>query len=329
MATWGGRLAVVAALSAALAPVSLTAGCAGSIDQAHSVQTKLGRVDGVVEVEVTAATPDHGARIGVVFTPELAPRDVLVLVRAIAEVASEEDYPSYRLDLREAESEQDLLVVDDSFDESPRAREVVDTWQRVGDALLGDVTFVFEPGSESISVDAGGAFLHDIAEASRIRYGHPQTTTWQFTVDPSVFVLDGRVTATDLLLAQRVQRTVASPNLVVPASTWRLERRADHVLLDLRPDFVDGPVPPRDLSVSRYGEDLELLVETAVDAVHVTSRPIWLRLRQETPAGDDVFAWWVSDQRPVRGRDPLGRGWDGWLRSLGDAVLAGDRPGSG
>lgn len=317
MATWGGRLAVTAALAVALA--GLVAGCAGSVDQAHTVQTRIGRIDEVLDAEVTPATPDHGARITVVMAPRLAAAQVVALVRDVAAVADGEDYPSYRLDLR-VDGTDDVLVVDDTFEHAPHGRAVVERWQRVAATMLGGVTTVVEPAGEAISVASEGGFLQDVAEASRIpRLGG--SLTWRFTTGPSVFVVAGRVRGTDVLLAQRVQRTVDSPSLPLPAPVWRLESRRDHVLLDLVVD-LDERVSARSLTRRHYAPEVRALVEGALGAVGVTREPLWMRLRHRTAAGDDVFAWWVSGQPPVAGRDRLDRGWDRWLRARALHVLA-------
>jgi hypothetical protein len=316
MATWGGRLAVTAALAVALAGLGA---CAGSIDQAHSVQTRLGRIDEVVDAEVTPATPDRGARITVVMAPRLAPAQVVALVREVAAVADGEDYPSYRLDLR-VDGTDDVLVVDDTFDDAPGGRALVDRWQRVAATMLGGVTAVVEAAGEAISVESSAGFLQDVTEASRIP-GLGGDLTWRFATGPSVFVVDGRVRGPDVLLAQRVQRTVASPSLPLAASTWRLESRRDHVLLDLVVD-LDEQVPARAITRRRYAADVRVLVDGAIGAVGATPEPLWVRLRHRTAAGDDVFAWWVSGQPPVAGRDRLDRGWDRWLRARAHHVLA-------
>ena len=124
------------------------------------------------------------------------------------------------------------------------------------------------------------------------------------------------VSGTDVLLFEGTQRSVTSEVLPTPATDWRLERRDGHVLLDLDVGFPGGSVPPERLTIGRYGEDVERLATAAIDATEVESMPTTLRLVNVTPEGDDVFGYWVSDQRPVRGRDRLVRGWDLWLVHL-------------
>ena len=58
------------------------------------------------------------------------------------------------------------------------------------------------------------------------------------------------------------------------------------------------------------------LADAAIGSVRVASLPVTLRLVNVTPASDDVFGYWSSGQRPVRGRDRLVRGWDRWLAHL-------------
>lgn len=321
MATWGDRLAAGLAVASLCAPVLLLSGCAESVDQAHTVQTKLGRIARVVDADVSTPSTDRAARIDIVFDPGLRPRDIVELIGDISQVAQEESYPAYRLDLREAGNEGDVLSVDVDFEQSPQEQAVVANWLRVGEVLLGDTTYVFDAGSESVTVTSGGALLHDVTEASRIRYG-TTTTTWRFTAENSTYIVEGRVSANDVLLLQRVQRTVVSPSLPVPALTWRLERRHDHVLLDLQLALPDGVLAPRMLTISGYGDQVAPLARAAVAAMDVTGRPPWVRLRQSGAQSNDVFAWWISGQPAVRGRDRLNRGWDTWLRALARQELS-------
>ncbi|GAA1159530.1 hypothetical protein GCM10009606_42000 [Nocardioides aquiterrae] len=304
-------------------PLLAVAACSGALDQAHSVQTRLNRIDEVVASRVSTPSPSTGAAIEVVYDDADTVRSLSRLVKAVDAVADDEDYPSYRLDLVPAANEHDRLTVDDSFGGSTDQASVLDNWLATTGALLGDVRYTFEPGTEEIDVDSGAGIAHDVGEASRIRYGFPGTV-WTFRDGASSFVASGRVSPTDVLLFQGAQRTVTSEILPAPASAWTLERRDRQVLLDLHVAFPGGPMPPERLTVRRYGDAVARLSDAAMSVVRVAGLPATIRLIAATPDGDDdVFGYWVSDRRPVRGRDPLARGWDLWLAHRGDGF--GDR----
>lgn len=298
-------------------PAVALAGCTRALDQAHSVQTRLGRIDQVGDATVTTPTDDRAAAIAISYTGVTTERELTRLLTEIDRVADEADYPPYRLDLVSADAPADTLVVDESFIGSDVEPTVLRTWLSVTSALLGDVTYSYQPGNETITVDSGPGVAHDVGEASRVGYGF-RDTTWTFRNDGTAFVVSGRVSPTDVVLFQAVQRSVSSEALPAPADTWRLERRADHLLLDLDVR-LPGPVQPERLTIARYGDDVARLVEAALSAVRAESLPVWLRLLHRTDATDatdDVFGYWVSDQQPVRGRDRLLRGWDSWLAAL-------------
>ncbi len=322
MRTFGGRRAVTRATIAVTLPLALLSAllsaCTGALDQAHTVQTHLNRIDEVTSAKVATPSVDTGAAITVTYHDADSPRELGRLVAAIDRVADEQDYPSYRLDLVPAANDADRLMVDDRFARSPDAEAVLANWFATTAALLGDVRYRFESGEESIELDSGAGILHDVGEASRIGYGF-DGTVWTFRAGDSAFVVEGRVAPNDVLLFQGTQRTVASGVLPAPASTWRLERRDRHVLLDLRVGFPGGAVEPPRLTVARYGEDVERLAGAAMAAVGVAALPVTLRLVNPAPGGNDVFGFWSSDDRPVRGRDPLSRGWDAWLVRLARA----------
>ena len=325
MGTFGGRRAVAHASALFVLPallvLPLLAGCTAALDQAHSVQTKLGRIDQVADATVSTPSHERAAAITISYTGVTTARELTRLLDDVARVADDEKYPAYRLDLAPADSPGDTLVVDSTFVDSDVVSAVLTTWFRVTPSLLGDVTYSYQPGNESISIDAGAAVAHDVSEASRIGYGF-RDTTWTFTNAGTVFVASGRVSPTDVLLFAGVQRSVSSAALPAPAPTWRLERRTDHLLLDLDVTFASEPVAPARLTIERYGDDVQRLVVAALGAVRVAGLPVWLRLhhRADTAGGatpdDDVFGYWVAGQNPVRGRDPLLRGWDRWLASL-------------
>jgi hypothetical protein len=279
------------------------------------VQTKLNRIDGVSRAEVTTPSASTGAAIEVVYEGDPGPRELGQLIVEVDKVADAESYPSYRLDLVPADNDADRLTVDDSFAASPDAQVVLENWLTTTSVLLGDVHYTFEPGRESIAVDSGAAILHDVGEVSRIGYGF-DGTEWVFTDEASSFVASGKVSPTDVTLFQDVQRTVASEALPAPATGWTLQRRDRQVLLDLVVGFPDGLVPPEQLTVARYGDQVEPLVDAALLAVRSESLPVTMRLVNPTTDTPDVFGYWVSDERVVRGRDPLDRGWDAWLHQL-------------
>lgn len=319
MRTFGGRRAVAcaSALAAVVLPGTLLVGCAGAIDQAHSVQTKLNRIDEVADAQVSTPSGSTGAVIEVVYEDDPSTRELSRLLKQVDAVAAGEDYPPYRLDLVPATDDTDRLTVDQAFIGSDAEEPVLDNWLATTTVLLGDVHYRFESGVESIEVVSGPAILHDVGETSRLGYGFA-TTEWTFRDGDDSFVVSGRVTPTDVTLFQDVQRTVSSEVLPAPASSWRLERRERQVLLDLVVDLPDAPVPPERLTVTRYGEQVEPLATAAMAATDPASLPVTIRLVNPTDQADDVFGYWVSDQRPVRGRDPLTRGWDLWLENLSD-----------
>ena len=310
----------VSALLALSLATTVLAGCTGAVDQAHSIQTKLGRIEAISEADVTTPTADRGAAISVTYDGEGTVRELSALIAAIDKIATDADYPSFRLDLQPVESEGDLLVVDDSFSGSDDETGVLDNWLTALDVVLGDITYTFEPGNESIDVDAGAAIAHDVSEASRLRYGFPDTT-WTFRNGDTSFAASGRISPTDVMLFQDVQRSVSSAVLPAPAPAWRLERRDKRVLLDLDVAFQDAPVDPAQLTIRRYDDDVERLTTAAFAAVDVAGLPVRMQLRNPTETGADVFGYWISDQHPVRGRDRLMRGWDLWL-----VALAHDQP---
>ena len=300
-------------------PAAALTSCSAALDQAHTVQTKLGRIDEIVDASVATPSKDTGAAIAITYTDADAPRELAGLLAEIDKVADGEEYPSYRLDLTPAGSAGDRLTVDDTFVDSADQAEVLANWFAVTTALLGNVQYSFEPGTESITVDSGPAVGHDVGEASRIHYGFPNTT-WTFRNGETTFVADGRVSPTDVTMFGSVQRSVSSQVLPTPAESWRLERHGDHVRLDLDVTLPGGPVQPDRLTVERYGADVQRLVDAAVPAVGVASLPVRMALRNATVASPDVFGYWVSDAPPERGRDPLMRGWDLWLVSAAKAT---------
>ncbi|MGZ4445562.1 MAG: hypothetical protein ACXVEC_02705 [Nocardioides sp.] len=298
-------------------------GCSAAVDQAHAVQTRVRGVDGVLSADVSAPSPSRAARIDLTYADGLHPPDLVALVDHVTHAARAEKYPTFRLDLRSAANPDDVLVVDDSFAHSPDEATVAASWANVTDALIGRVTYTFEPGAESIAVDSGGGLGHDVTEAGRIGYGFADTT-WTFTSGRDVFVADGRVSPTDVELLQQVQRTVGSTTLPLRAQQWRLEARTGHVLLVLDVGLPAGTDPDQ-LTPHRFGARLRPLAHAALDAARVGGQPVWLQLRHATDSGTDVFGWLVTGQHPVRGRDPRIRGWDQWLVGVAGGLAGAGR----
>lgn len=302
-----------------LAGTPLLLGCTAALDQAHSVQTRLGRIDEIVHATVATPSASTAARITVTYADAGTARELGHLLAAIDDVAGDEHYPPYVLELQPADATEDRLTVDDEFVGSHEEDGVLANWVAVTSALLGDVAYRYQPGNEEIGVSSGAAISHDVGEASRIGYGFPETT-WTFEDDDILFSAAGRVSPTDVTLFQAVQRTVSSDVLPAPASSWRLERLADHVQLDLDVRFPGSPVPPERVTIARHGDEVARLVTGTLAALRLEGAPIWLRLHNRSATGDDVFGYWVSDGHPVRGRDRLARGWDQWLAHLARQV---------
>lgn len=325
MRSWGARASSCALVVLAALLCGALTSCSEELDQAQGVQTRIGRIAEVVASDVTSIDADNAGTVRIDYREGLAAPDVVLLAGEVAAAAATQGYRGYRLTLREAGDPDHVLVVVDTFADQQAASEVVEHWQRLCSALIGDVRYDAEPGSARVEVESGGGFVHDVTEAARIGV-QTLRTTWHFTAEGTDYVDEGALRPQDVLLAERVQRTVASPSLPVGASAWRLQTSNDHVLLDLRPGLA--PMANAELTVGRYGEEVRSLVDAAVDALDVTARPLWLRLRHggsdpSSPA-DDVFGWWTSDREPVRGGDALFRGWDTWLQEVAGTSLAGD-----
>jgi hypothetical protein len=310
---WGGRIAKLAAVVTTV--VLLASGCADGIDQAHSVQTRLGRLEAVGDIDVDVPTADRGAQITVLLVAGVDDAGVVDLIASVDQVAIGEDYPSYRLELLEPGT-ADALVVDDAFATDARALHVVGSWRRTASAFVGDTTLTYETGRTTVLVTSDGGLAHDVAEASRVALP-PKPVTWRFESGPGTVVLDGAVTTDDVDLVERVQRGVVSPSLPVAAGSWRLDRRRTQVELDLRTDL--GATPSAELTPAAFGDKIAPLARTAVAAVGQPRRRVVLRLSRPTDDGTDVFAWWTSDRAPVDGRDRLNRGWDPWLAQVATA----------
>ncbi|WP_309649242.1 hypothetical protein [Nocardioides sp.] len=318
----GGRARrCVLALTLSTALGAALSSCNADIDQAQSVQTRIGRIPGIA---ATGVSPPSGARAGAIsvdLEEGLTVAEVLTVVGSVARAAETEDYVDYRLTLREEGDrggDQSTLVVDGDLALGRRADAVVTQWRRLESALLGTVTYTHQPDAETITVTTPGGLLHDVVEAARIGYG-TAATTWRFADGGSTYVDDGRIGPRDVLLVQRVQRTVASPSLPLAAPGWRLGTHDAQVLLDL-PVAVTDPVDPADFTLRTFARPVRLLVEAAVDALDVPGRDLVVRILHD----DDVVGWWGSARPVVRGRDPLHRGWDVWLGTVAGRALAGD-----
>lgn len=307
------RLAVT--LVVAVAAPGLVA-CARDLDRAQSLHTTLGALVGVSDADVAAATADTAARLDIVLDRGLGAGAALQVIRDVTAVADEAGWTHYLLDVRRSLVDQDSLVVDEGFPRSGRARVVIESWIRVTDALLGEVTHSYQAGNETISVVSGGDIGHDVAEASRIGYGR-SGTTWRFHAEGATYVVSGRVERRDTALFDRVQRTVSSPVLPVPATTWRLERRSSQVLLDLEVNLA-GDDPER-ISVERQARSIRPLAVAALNSTRSGERARWLLISDRTATGEkDPFASWSSTSAPVQGRDRYLRGWDRWWRRLAE-----------
>ena len=143
MGTFGGRRALthVCALVALCLPAAALTGCSAALDQAHSVQTKLGRIDEIVDASVATPSEDTGAAIAVTYADADGARELADLLTEIDKVADDAEYPSYRLDLTPAGSAGDRLTVDDTFVDSADQTDVLENWFAVTTALLGPVQY--------------------------------------------------------------------------------------------------------------------------------------------------------------------------------------------
>ncbi|WP_143099696.1 hypothetical protein [Nocardioides psychrotolerans] len=322
------RCVLALALATALAPALVS--CSRGIDQAQSVQTRIGRIHGVAASRVSAPSAALAGAVSVDLEEGLSVAEVLTVVASVARAAEAEDYADYRLTLREEGgrgADRTTLVVDGDVARGPRADAVVTGWRRLQSALVGTVDHTHQPGAETIVVTTPGGLLHDVVESARIGYG-TAATTWRFADGGSTYVDDGRIGPRDVRLVQRVQRTVASPTLPLGAPGWRLETHDTQVLLDLPVALTDA-VDPEGFTLRAFARPVRPLVEAAVDALDVPGRDLVVRLISPDSDGSDdsdgdVVGWWSSARPTVRGRDPLHRGWDVWLSTVAGRALAGD-----
>lgn len=285
-------------------------GCAEDLDRVASLQTTLAGVDGVSEAEVHPATTDTTEWIAVVLDHGLDTTDTLAVVTDVTAAATEAGSVDYRLEIRRSLTDDDVLVVDEAFAGSRSAQDVTATFIRLTDALLGEITYDVRGGSETIAVASGGGIGHDVAESARIGDGS-SSTTWRFEAGPATFAVAGRIGTRDAHLFDRVQRSVSSSVLPLPAVRWRLKRQSTHVVLDLDVR-VPGADDPDRITPERWGEDVRPLALVALHVSRYPDRPRWLTLTDVAGPEPDTFASWRSDARPVRGRDPHLRGWDAW-----------------
>jgi hypothetical protein len=308
--------AVVAALLGATLSSLLLVGCAESIDEARTVQTHLGRLHQVIDVDVTTPSTDRAAAITVTYDGDLDQPAVLAdLVAAVVKVADDLDYPAFPLTLVPATEPKSALTIGAAF-RSPAAEDaVLSTWFTLTGALLGTVAYVALPDGETIAVSSDGGAAHDLAEVQRIGHGSARTT-WVFRAGTATFTVGGRVRPSDLGLFQAVQRNAGVEGQPVWVHAWQLDRRPGHVRLDLDLALGDAVVAPGRLTVVRYGRTLAPLARNSLIALGSSRRPTYLTLHN----GTDTLATWASDQAPGKGRDPLGRGWDVWLMQQAAAV---------
>jgi hypothetical protein len=285
------------------------AGCADPVDEARAVQTRIGRLHQVVDVDVTTPSTDRTAAITVTYDDSVDQPPVLAeLVAAVAKIADGLDYPPYPLTLVPATEPASALTISAAFPGPAAEDAVLTTWFRLTDALLGSVGYVAGREGETITIDAEGGAAHDVAEVRRIGHGTARTS-WVFRAGAATFTVDGRVRPADLGLFQAVQRNAGVEGQPVWARGWQLDRRSGHVRLDLDLTLGSAGVTPARLTVARYGRILAPLARNSLIALAGSRRPVWLTLHH----GDDTFATWPAGQVPGRGRDRLGRGWDVWL----------------
>jgi hypothetical protein len=306
------RLRAGVLLTALAAGSTVLAGCSDEPDRARLVQTDVQRLDHVLRAEVAIPTTDRAPAVRVTYDAHLADTDSLgVLVAGVAEVAAARDYPTYRLTLVPVADPGSSLTVDAAFVDRRGRATVLDTWLLLTRALLGTVTYDVAADHETIGVDSGGGAAHDVAEVRRIGHGTARTA-WAFDTGSGRFTVTGQVTVRDQVLVQAVQRNAGAAGQPVWVPTWQLDRGDGHVRLDLEVDVASAAAPAQ-LTVARFGPSLAPLVRTMLTALRATGEPAWLRLHTAGSTPDDVFGSWATGRTPVRGRDPLSRGWDAWL----------------
>lgn len=312
----GGSRGRCRAAAALLCALLLASACSAEIDRTRGLDTEIAGLSGVSDAEVTSATRDTVERITVVLDRGLDATETLSVLRAVAAAAREAGSAGYVLEVSRSLVEDDVLLVDEAFARDREAPGVVDNWIRLLDALLGEVTYSYATGSEQIDVLSDGGIGLDVQETARIGYGS-SATTWRFLADGSTFVVSGRVGPRDVTLFDRVQRTVSSSVLPVPATDWELQRRDTHVSLALDVALPGGDRPER-ITLATWADDVRPLALAAVAASRYADRERWLQITDVTDGGQgrDTFATWSSEGRPVRGRDRYLRGWDQWWWTL-------------
>jgi hypothetical protein len=302
------RALATTTLGMMLAGLTLS-GCSEAVDEARAVQTRIGRLHQVVDVDVATPSTERTAAITVTYDDRVDQPSVLAgLVAAVVEVVDGLGYPAYPLTLVPATEPASALTIGGAFPQRAAEDAVLTTWFAVTGALLGSVGYVAGPDGETITVVSEGGVAHDLAEVRRIGHGSARTT-WVFRAGPATFTVGGRVRPSDVALFQAVQRNAGVEGQPVWAHAWRLDRRSGHVRLDLDLALGSADVTPSRLTVPRYGSTVAPLASNSLIALDKTRRPAWLTLH----SGDDTFATWASGRPPGRGRDPLGRGWDVWL----------------
>lgn len=314
----GGRRTWGAAALAVVVSIPLLAGCTNATDLGRTAQTQLNRIDQVTSSDVTVPTWDNDTTIAVTYEDIDDTAGLAALLADIDEVATDQGYSTYRLELTSASLDDSVLVVDQNLTGSPDEKAVLDNWYAVTGTMLGPVTYEVHQDDEAITISSGGGAAHDIAAAADLGYGG-DATTWTFRSGDSSFVATGAVAPGDVDLFQDVSRTVGSESLAASARSWQLDRRDDHVRLDLDVTFRDGPVAPAELTVDSHGSVIAPLAEAALATTSAAGVPVWLSLTNSSEAAaddPDVFGVWSSSQAPARGRDRLHRGWDVWWSDL-------------
>ena len=191
---------------------------------------------------------------------------------------------------------------------------MLENWLSTTSVLLGDVHYTFEPGTETIEVEAGPGILHDVGEARPIGYGYAGTE-WTFrNGDTSFVVSDGCHPRTGPLpgrAALGVLRGAARP-----ATAWRLERRARQVLLDLDVGLEGTPGAAGLVTIRGTGEAVSRLASAAMTATEAASPAGHPSLINPAPPGRATTCSATGCPTSVRCADAPVRSWDLWLEKL-------------
>src|SRR6478752_3202750 len=143
MGTEGVRRALATtSIGVVLAGLGLT-GCSDPVDEARTVQTRIGRLHHVVDVDVATLSTEQTAAITVTYDGDVDRPPVLAdLVADVVEVADDLGYPAYPLTLVPATEPASSLTIGAAFAAPTAGDSVLSTWFTVTDALLGSVGYV-------------------------------------------------------------------------------------------------------------------------------------------------------------------------------------------